>query len=128
MTAKGVWIICVAAVEPFQAASGFPGLQVVERLLVHVRQEIVHPAARLSPIVAAIGVADPHAVSSRRWETGRWPTRGSARPGRLLEVVLALHPSRRFPCRLHRREQQRDQNADDRDHHKNSINVKPLDL
>ena len=35
----------------------------------------------------------------------------------LLEVVLALRRAGRFACGLHRREKQRDQNADDRDDH-----------
>jgi hypothetical protein len=36
----------------------------------------------------------------------------------LLQVVCTLSAPCRFPGRLHRRQQQRDQNADDRDDHK----------
>jgi hypothetical protein len=39
------------------------------------------------------------------------------REANLLEVVGALQVSRRFPCRLHCREQEREQDRDDRDHH-----------
>jgi len=35
----------------------------------------------------------------------------------LLEIIAALQPSRRLARRLHRWKQQRNQNADDRDHH-----------
>ena len=35
----------------------------------------------------------------------------------LLEIIAALHPSRRLAGRLHRRQQQRNQNPDDRDDH-----------
>ena len=34
----------------------------------------------------------------------------------LLQVVAALNPAGRFARRLHRRQQQSDQNSDDRDH------------
>ena len=40
-----------------------------------------------------------------------------AAQGELLEVVLALRDPRRLAGRLHRRQQQRDQDADDRDDH-----------
>ena len=39
-----------------------------------------------------------------------------AAQGELFEVVLALHPSGGLPRRLHRRQQQRDQDADDCDY------------
>lgn len=35
----------------------------------------------------------------------------------LLQVIGARHPPRRFPRGLHGRQQQRDEDADDRDHH-----------
>jgi hypothetical protein len=35
----------------------------------------------------------------------------------LFELVRALHPPRRLAGRLHRRQQERDQDANDRDHH-----------
>jgi hypothetical protein len=37
------------------------------------------------------------------------------RQTQLLQIVRALHPSRRFAGRLHGRKQQGNQNADDRD-------------
>jgi hypothetical protein len=40
------------------------------------------------------------------------------RKGLLLQVILALHQPGRFPRRLHRRQQQRDQYADDCNNHK----------
>jgi hypothetical protein len=36
--------------------------------------------------------------------------------GQLLEVTLAFGPPRRFACRLDRRQQQRDEHANDGDH------------
>ena len=41
-----------------------------------------------------------------------------ATEGKLLEIVGALHLSGRLPRRLHRRQQQRDQDADDRYYYK----------
>ena len=38
--------------------------------------------------------------------------------GQLFEVVVALHSSGGLTRRLHRRQQQRNQDADDRNHHK----------
>ena len=43
----------------------------------------------------------------------------------LLEIILAAHPPPRFACRLDRRQQKSDQDADDRDHHQKFHQRKP---
>jgi len=42
---------------------------------------------------------------------------GHAAESELLEVILALGPPGGLACRLHGREQEADEDADDRDHH-----------
>ena len=47
---------------------GLAGLKVVERLLFHVGQQVVHPAARLLPTIAEVRVADPAAIPAVAWK------------------------------------------------------------
>jgi hypothetical protein len=44
----------------------------------------------------------------------------------LLEIVLALRAATRLPRSLHRRQQERDENANDRDHHQQLHERKPM--
>jgi hypothetical protein len=93
------------------------GAELVDVLVFDEGKDVEQPAARLSYVESPVGVADP-AVS---------PAPGRQvlvelfvvdhAQGELLEVVLALDPARGLACRLHRRKQQRDENADDHDDH-----------
>ena len=82
-----------------------------ERLLLDVRQNsrdpgvLPHAAGRVGNLVVR---GREHA------ERVVMVVQGQAE---LLEVVGALHPAGRLARRLHRGQQQRDQDADDRDHH-----------
>ena len=49
------------------------------------------------------------------------------RDAELLQVVLALQPPRRFPRRLHGRQQQRDQDPDDRNDNEQFNQVEPAE-
>ena len=74
------------------------------------------PAAGLPLVEAAVGIAGP---AQPQPPVGRKPCMLlviEAAQRELFEVVLALQLPRRLPCRLHRRQQQRNQNADDRNH------------
>ena len=89
----------------------------MHRLLLDIRQDIVDPSARLTPVVPPVGVAGPGISPA----IGRITPRGvlvvQATQGELLQIVLALHLPGRLAGRLHRRQQKRDQDGDDRDHH-----------
>ena len=89
----------------------------VHCLLLDKGQNVVQPAGRLPLAVAQVGVAGPIGAPT----VGRQPFGGAfmvqAAQRKLLHVVGALRHSRRFPRRLHRRQQQGDQNADDRNDH-----------
>ena len=91
--------------------------EVVQRLLLHVGQDVVEEAARLERTVAAGRVAhefQPPAARGKPVDRLFVVQRGEAD---LLEVVGALREPGRLAGRLHRRQQQRDQDADDRDDH-----------
>ena len=89
------------------------GANVVYGLLFDEGQHVVEPAAILLLGEALVGLADPPCAIA----AGPEPARGKeAQLGlvvqhahaQLLQVVAALHPPRRFPRRLHRRQQQCD--------------------
>jgi len=81
------------------------------------RRRVVH----LSEDLGKRRVNQPKAVDTAPNPTRRQDPVGVVivmqRQADLLEVVRTSRPARRFPRRLHRREQQCGQNADNRDHH-----------
>jgi hypothetical protein len=50
------------------------------------------------------------------------------REAELLDVVQALPTPGRFTCRLHRRQEQRDENGDDSDHHQKLYQGEPASV
>ncbi len=98
------------------AGVGLAGAQLVERDLLHVGQLLEDPPARLSPARTPIGIAHPGGAPSAAGKKAVGVF--VVQPGQphLLEVVAALGSPRGLACRLHRRQQQRDEDPDDRDH------------
>ena len=94
---------------------GRAGSQAMQGLLFDVGENVVAPASGLLYAEAAIWIANP-GISP---PAGRKPTvcllMLQTSQGKLLEVVAALRSPRGFTGCLYRREQQRDQDADDRD-------------
>ena len=92
-------------------------MQIVQGLLFHVGQNIEDPAARLLAVESPIGISDPIlAPAAGRKETlGLFVVQASER--KLFEIVGALQTPGRLTRRLHSRQQQRDQDADDRNDH-----------
>jgi len=91
--------------------------QRVQTLLIQVREDVVDPSPRLADAEAAVGIADPAPTpsSGREMPLGLLVLREGQ--GDLFQVVLALRPPCAFPGRLHCRQQEGDQDADDRDDH-----------
>ena len=89
----------------------------VQALLFDVRKNVVQPPTTLRDAVAAIRIAHiaPTPAAGRKMPAHRVVLRGGQAD--LLEIVAALRSAGRFARRLHRGQKQRDQNADDRDHH-----------
>jgi hypothetical protein len=94
-----------------------PHTHVVQGLLFDVGQNVVYPTAGLAPVVPTIGVAHPEAspAAGRIMSIGLLMVQTSE--GELLEAILALYSPRGFPRRLHGWQQQRNQDADNRNHH-----------
>jgi hypothetical protein len=67
----------------------------------------------------ADAVQEPRNKTSRDFllESSRWSDDSCATQADLLQVVDALGTPRCFPCLLDRRQQERDEHGDDRDHH-----------
>jgi len=87
-----------------------------ERLLLEVGQDGEDPAAAVAvgrPGVAIVGIVVGHAVGKGLVVDD---VAGEREPD-LLEVVAALDAAGRLPDPLHSRQEQRDQQRDDRDHH-----------
>jgi hypothetical protein len=84
-------------------------------LLLEVGKDVVNPSTRLASVSSEVHIARPTLSPAAR----RKPARGAlvleAAQSELLKVVLTLPDPRCFPRRLHRRQQQRGQDADDRD-------------
>ena len=78
---------------------------------------LVAMGTRTRTVRPAVGIARPHIHPA----AGRQPFVEAfvmeAPEGQLLEVVFALHLPRRLAGRLHRRQQQSNQDADDRNDH-----------
>jgi hypothetical protein len=89
--------------------------QVMESLLLDVRENVVYPTSGLGLAEAAIRVSHVSSTPAIRWKETVYVLVLQAAQGKLLEVIRALDSPRGFPSRLHRRKQQRDQDADDRD-------------
>jgi hypothetical protein len=60
-----------------------------------------------------------------RWKSAVGALEILERDSELLQIVLARHPPRRLPRCLHGRQQQRDENADDRDDNEQFNQVEP---
>ena len=85
----------------------------MQRLLFNEGQDVVDPSARLTPVVSAVGVTRPAESPAAAWKSLGGTFVAQASEGKLLEVVGTLESPRRLAGRLHRRQQQRDKNADD---------------
>ena len=97
------------------AAAGEASPDLQARLL-DIRKNAIGPASRLLHPTSQIGISRPTKTPA----VGRQIALGcfvlQHPQAKLFEIVLALGPPRRL-ARLNRRQQQRDQNADDRDDH-----------
>ena len=114
---SGIWTICNA----FPICSELPRLgsqlQVVQGLLLHVRQDVEEEPARLAAVETATRVAYPNVTPAARGQPADDVLVIQRRQAELLDVVswhCAILAA--LARRLHRREQQRNQDADDRNH------------
>ena len=72
-----------------------------------IREDVEHATTGLLQAITAVRVADPGpAPAAARKKADRLFVM-EAGQGKLLQMVLALNPPRRFPGRLHGREQNR---------------------
>ena len=88
----------------------------VNRRLLDVLQELIHPTARLFSPGTKFGIAHVFRIPTA---AGQRALRGfvvQKTNAKLSQVVGALRAPRRLARGLHGRQQQRDQHADDRDH------------
>ena len=88
----------------------------MDRLLLDVRKNIVDPAAGLLPARATVGIANPcpSPAAGRQALVDRVVVVGTQ--AELFQVINALTAPCRLPRRLHGRQQQCDQYANDGDH------------
>ena len=93
-----------------------PDPHIVQCRLLDEGQDIVDPAAGLTAVVAAVGIALPTPNPAARGQKAPRLFVGEAAERQLFQVVLALHLPRGLAGRLHRRQQQGNQDPDDRDH------------
>ena len=94
---------------------------VIQGLLFDVGQDQHRPVGserfgQVEKIVLVLARRPPRNARRRREPLKRAFIVGKGQPN-LLEIVRALGPPRRFASRLHRRQEQRHQDTDDRDHH-----------
>jgi hypothetical protein len=102
--------------------AGHRGERLAQRKLIHLRENQDHPVFIQRADVRRIhdrrikraGPISPNAAG-RKLAEGR--VIRVQRQAELLDIVRALDPPRCFPCRLHGRQQQRNQDANDRNHH-----------
>jgi hypothetical protein len=87
----------------------------VQRLLFHKGKDVVDPTGGLAPLVAQVGVASPQESPAAGWKPFHGVLVLKAAQRELLDIVFALHLSRGLARRLHRRQQQGHEDADDRD-------------
>ena len=91
--------------------------QVVQRLLLDVGQDVIDPSTGLAPVGPAVGIAGPGESPAVGGKSPRGALVLQTAQGKLPEVVFALHQPGSLAGRLHRRQQQRNQNPDDRNDH-----------
>ena len=89
---------------------------IVQGLLFHPGQDVEMPAAGLIAGVAAVWIADPHPAPATSRKELLCVLVLQAGGRHLLQIVGADRPPGRLAGGLHGRQQQRDQNADDRNH------------
>ena len=85
-------------------------------VLLDVRQNVIDPSGRLVLVGPQIGVTRPGESPAAGGQPFRSAFVVQTPQGKLLQVVLALHHPCRLAGRLNGWQQQRDQDADDRDH------------